>query len=230
MAIAAHPPDRGVGEKLDVGRLLDPMDQIAGHVLVQIIAADQEEHLAGMLGKKGCSLAGGVAATHQHHLCPSAHLALGEGRRVVDTLPLEQLAPLYVQPAIVGSSGNQQALRGYGLTGLQSRDGVGLLPAQVHGLSGDRQAGTELVGLEDSALRQLGARHAGGKAEIVLDPHAAARLAAGRNALQQHRPQSFRGRIDRGGQPGRAGTHHDQVVDRLLHRLMNADRIGQLPV
>ena len=53
---------------------------------------------------------------------------------------------------------------------------------------GDRQTGTELVGLEDRAVGQIAPGQAGGKAEIVLDPHTAARLSAGSAAFQHHRP------------------------------------------
>ena len=95
---------------------------------------------------------------------------------------------------------------------------------------GDGQTRAELVGLQDRALGQLAAGDAGGKAEVVLDAHAAAGLAARRRALEHHRAQPFRGAVDGRGQPGRSGADDDQVVDRLLERPADAERLGQLAV
>ena len=110
MTVPNHPLDCRVEEQLDVSRLLDPLGQIAGHVLIEIIAANQEQHLAGVLGKVNGGLACRVAAAHQYHLGPLAHLHLSGSRSVIDTLPLEPLAPLDAQPTVVGSSGDQETL------------------------------------------------------------------------------------------------------------------------
>ena len=75
--VTVHPPDGRVGNQFDIGGLLNPMHQVAGHVLVQVIAADQEYHLAGVPGEKDGRLAGGIAATHNHHLGSAAQLGLG---------------------------------------------------------------------------------------------------------------------------------------------------------
>ena len=44
------------------------------------------------------------------------------------------------------------------------------------------------------------------------------------------RAQSLRGAVDRRGQPRRPGADHDQVVDRLLQRPAQAERLRQLAV
>ncbi len=90
--------------------------------------------------------------------------------------------------------------------------------------------GPELGRLDDGALRQLTAGHPGGEAEIVLDPHAAAGLPTGPGLLQHHRAEPLRGGIDRAGQPGWPGPHHDQIMDGLLQRLTDAERHCELVV
>src|ERR1019366_3983269 len=52
VAITAHLADSGAGEQFDVGGLLDPPHQVAGHVLVQVISPDQKQHMAGVSGEK----------------------------------------------------------------------------------------------------------------------------------------------------------------------------------
>ena len=79
---------------------------------------------------------------------------------------------------------------------------------------GDGQAGAELVGLHDGALGQLAAGDAGGEAEVVLDAHAAAGLAARAPCCSSTTVlQPLGGAVDRRGQPRRPGPDHDQVVD-----------------
>ena len=57
------------------------------------------------------------------HLRAPAHLPFGERRGVVDALPLEALAALDVQPAVVGARGDQEALGGDRLAAVQVQDG-----------------------------------------------------------------------------------------------------------
>ena len=93
---------------------------------------------------------------------------------------------------------------------------------------GDGQVRPELVGLRHGALGQLAAGDAGGEAEVVLDPHAAAGLPPGPDALQHERAQPLRGPVDGGGQPGRAGPDHHQVVGLPVDRPAEAEGLGQL--
>ena len=97
-------------QHLDVGGLLDPPGQVARHVLVEVVAADHEVHLAGLPGEEDGGLAGGVAAADDHDVRAPAHLRLVRRRGVVDAAALEPLAPLDAQPAVVGPGGDQQAL------------------------------------------------------------------------------------------------------------------------
>ena len=104
------PPDFGVEQHLDVGRLLDAVGQVARHVLVQVVAADHEVDFAGLPGEEDGGLSGGVAAADDDHVRTPAHLRLDRRRGVVDAAALEPLAAFDVQQAVVGAGGDQQAL------------------------------------------------------------------------------------------------------------------------
>src|SRR4030095_15619518 len=84
MVVAAHLLDLCVEQHLDVGCLLDPPHQIGRHVLVQIIAADEEIDLARDTRAEDGRLPGRVAAADDYDLRPAAERRLGRGRGVVD--------------------------------------------------------------------------------------------------------------------------------------------------
>jgi len=65
---------------VDVRRRLDALRQIAGHLFVQAVAADDQEDPAGVLREENGGLAGGVAARPRSRRLPGADLRLGEGR------------------------------------------------------------------------------------------------------------------------------------------------------
>ena len=151
--IAGHPLDLRVEQHLDVAGLLEPPGQVARHTLVQIVAADQDEHLPRLTGEEDGGLSGGVAATDDYHVRAPAHLRLVGCRGVIDAAALESLAPLDTETAILRAGGDQKALGNDGFATVQVKNGVGVVERQTGHRPGDRQAGTKLVGLEDCAIR-----------------------------------------------------------------------------
>ena len=79
-------------------------------------------------------------------------------------------------------------------------------------LPGHEDLGAEPPRLLQGSARQLGAGHAGGEAEVVLDARRRAGLAAGRLALDHDRPQTLGRAVDGGRKAGRAGADDDRVV------------------
>src|SRR5882724_1643217 len=225
-----HALDRGVVEHLDVFGLLDAMGEVARHLLVQIVAAQEEVDLPRLAGEEDRGLAGGVAAADHHHLRSPAERRLVQGRGVVDAGALELRAAFGPQPAVLGAGCDQQALGGDRLAALELQHRVGVDEGQADDRRGHGQARPELVGLEDGALRQLAAGQAGGEAQVVLDPHAAAGLAAGPGALQDDGVEPLGGAVDRRRQPRRPRPDHDQVVDRVVERLADPQGVRQLAV
>src|SRR3972149_420564 len=74
-----------------------------------------------------------------------------------------------------------------------------------------------------------GARHAGGEAEVVLDPGGRARLAAGRLALDDDRLETFRGAVDGRRQAGGGRTHDHRGVLRGGGLGRDAQQLGHAP-
>ncbi len=73
--------------------------------------------------------------------------------------------------------------------------------------------GAELDGLPAGPVGELGAGHAVGEAEVVLDPRRLAGLAAGRLPLDQQGAQPLRRAVDGGAETGRPATDDDEVVE-----------------
>ncbi len=230
MAAAGHAANLVVEQHLHVRSLLDPTGQVSGHVRVEIIAADHEVHPSRHPGEEDDGLTSGVAATDHHHVRLAAERGLGQGGRVVDATALEPLAPFRGQTAVVGSGGDEKALGGDRLAAVEPEDRVRALEGQGRHRRRDGQARPELAGLHHRPLGQLGAAHAGGKPKIVLDAHAATGLAAGPGALEHRRVEALGRRIDRRAQSGRTGSDHDEVVERVLERPPDPERLGQLPI
>ncbi len=80
----------------------------------------------------------------------------------------------------------------------------------------DQDLRAEAARLLQRAARQLVARHAGGEAEVVLDPRRGPSLTAGRLALDDDGAKALRGAVDRGGQAGGPGADDHRVVLRRL--------------
>ena len=78
----------------------------------------------------------------------------------------------------------------------------------------DEDLGAEPARLLERPARQLVARHAGGEAEVVLDPRGRARLAARRLALDHDRPESLGRAVDGGRQAGGPRADDHRVVLR----------------
>jgi hypothetical protein len=141
VTVALHLLYGDIAEQFDVGSLLDPPGQVAGHVLVQVIAADQEQHQAGMFGEEDGGLPGGVAAAHNQHFGSLTQLCLGRGGRIVDALPLELLARLDAQAAVIDPRGDQQALRRDTLDAIDMHNGYGCSSSRrVTGVGTERPA------------------------------------------------------------------------------------------
>src|SRR5262249_18680950 len=121
-AVAVHSPDRRVENQFDVRDLLDAPDEVAGHALVQVVATDDQQHLAGMLSEKDGSLPGGVATTHEYHLGAPAQPRLVGRRSVVTSRALVTVAALDSEPAVFRPGGDEQALGRGRLAALEPQD------------------------------------------------------------------------------------------------------------
>ena len=182
VTVARHLPDRCVAEHFDVSGLLDPVDQIAGHILIQVVAANQQQDAARVSGQKDSGLTGRVSAAHDDGLgihgtaAPrqvsrrSRHLFLRIARRRRHPV-LRYWAPVAIRRhlAVMGSPPPTRESRNRSRTTSEWPQWGWKMRAK-------------LVGLEGCAVGEFGARQAGRESEIIFDPHAAAGLAAGSGA------------------------------------------------
>jgi mRNA-degrading endonuclease toxin of MazEF toxin-antitoxin module len=90
------------------------------------------------------------------------------------------------------------------------------MPTPEKDANPDQELRPQAPRLAVGAVGQIDATDPIGKAGIVLDPRARARLAAGSMDLDDQRSQSLRGRVDRRPQTRRPGTQDDQVVVVVL--------------
>ena len=82
-----------------------------------------------------------------------------------------------------------------------------------------------------SLLGQIGAADALGEAGVVADHRAGPCLAADGLMLDDHGPQAFGGRVDRGSEPGRARADYRHIEDLLGgDRPHEAEGVGDLEV
>ena len=100
--------------------------------------------------------------------------------------------------------------------------------ARTHDLPGQHRLGAEPGRLRDGPVGEVGAGHALGEAEVVLDGRALPGLPARRVALDDDGAQPLGRRVHGGGQPGRAAADDAQVVQRLLRPGAQAERVGEL--
>ncbi len=90
---------------------------------------------------------------------------------------------------------------------------------QADRLARRRQLRTELLGLHESPLGELGTRDARREAEVVLDPGARPGLAARGDHVDAERPETLRRSVDGGGQTGWASPDDDQIEAALRQAL-----------
>src|SRR5258707_15559871 len=101
--------------------------------------------------------------------------------------------------AVRAAGGNDDRVRVDGAAVAEPDGSCAAVDFQRGGGAGGDEFGAELFGLLARPLGQLAARHPVRKPEVVLDPRALARLAAGRGAFDEHRAQTLGGAVDGGG-------------------------------
>ena len=111
LLITGHPPNLGAIKNVDVVLRLDAAGEIVGHVFRQIVATDNEQHLACAVGKKHRRLSGGVAGAGDDDGFVAANLAFERSRSVVHAQAFEFFAVLRFEPAIVGAGRDEDSFR-----------------------------------------------------------------------------------------------------------------------
>ena len=188
-------------------------------------------HPAGVLRQVHDCLAGRVAAADDHDLLVAAELGFHVGGGIVDPRALEGGEFREVELPVLDPAGHQHATGAEpGPVGEGDDSLAAVDPERPHRhRHGDPRA--EPLRLQQRVPRELGTRDSGGEAEIVLDPRAGTGLATGRERVRREHVEPLGGGVHRGGEPGRAGAHHHQVVDVIVfQREREAGALGELGV
>ena len=195
---------------LDVGTGGDLVDQIAGHALLEPVAAVEDRHAARMRREEHGRLPGRVAGADDVDVEAVAVRRLAARRAVGDALAGEAVEALDAEAPPRDAAGEDDRLRAQDVAAVEVHLVRGRVDARD--LAGHQDLGAEPPRLLQRSARQLVAGDAGREAEVVLDPRGGAGLAAGRLALDHDRPQPLRRAVDGRRQAGRAGADDHRVV------------------
>ena len=112
MRLAVDFGNAGVGPNLNVGRLLDLVDQILRHGARQRVSAHQHDDALRILGKVHRRLAGGIRAAHHVDDFALAGERFGRAAAVVDARALQAVDSRRFQPPPLHSGRNHQRVAG----------------------------------------------------------------------------------------------------------------------
>src|SRR2546427_6532602 len=202
---------------MDVGGGCDPVHKVARHALGQGRPPDEQQPAGSVTGEETRSLSRGVPpADEDHVLSPAAPSLDGRGP-VGDPAALEIVQRRDRRTTVARTRGDDDGARGDGPPIVEHEGEWGSLGfARMTGEpgcnGGHGEIGSELLGLGETAPGEFLAGDPGGKAEVVLDACAGARLTPEAPTVDDENRQALRCRIDRGGKPSWAGPHHGDVI------------------
>ena len=215
---AADFVDRAVPDHLDLGMLEQPLLQDA--LGAEMIAAMHDGHLRGEVGEKQRFLDRGVAAADHHDFLAAIEKSVA-GRAGRHAKALEFFFRRRAEPARLRAGGEDDGFGEIDVAAVAGQAERPLREIELGDEIGD-DLGADMGGLLLHLLHQPRALDDVGEARIVFHVGGDGELAAGLDALDQHRLQHRARGIDRGGITGRSGTDDDDLgVDGGGH--------GQIP-
>src|SRR5258708_16068551 len=105
MVLTLHGHDAGADLDLDIVCVLNPIDEILGHVFGERIIAPKHCHMASILRKVDGSLPGGVRPANHVHILIAASHSLGDRGAIIDTSTGQGIYTRYIQSAIRDATG-----------------------------------------------------------------------------------------------------------------------------
>jgi hypothetical protein len=190
-----------LGYDLNVWGVRDAIDEIFGDVVVQVLAAHDDAHLASVTGKIERRR---VTGANDHDMFVAAKLGFAGASPVIDARSKQLVLVRQPKTAILYAGGAY----------LDAEDNPGSI-VKVY----DASAGRELAANAGAVNQELGSKFRGlftrtlgeirttdpfWKPEIVIDLRTRAGLAADGEAFDEHGLKTFRGAINRGAQSSRS--------------------------
>src|SRR6266699_2420367 len=228
MALALHGYDAGAGQDLDIVRVLNPIDEIFGHVFCERLVAHQHRNLASILREVDGSLPGGVRPANYVHVLIAARHSLGDRGTIIDASTGQGIYAGDIQFAVRDAAGEQEGVAAQFQAVRQVNTAVLAIYLDPHRLLRGDDLGAKTLRLRHGTTRQLSPAHSCRKAQVVLDTRTRSRLTARSLLLHKQGAQSLGGTIDSRGKPCWTGADDDQVVKRLFRVCFEVDLLGNL--
>ena len=212
--------DLGLRQDLDARVDLDAVDQVPRHVGTQIRASNGEGDVAALLGEVDGGLSRGVAAADHDDVVAAADPGLELRGRVVETGSFEPLEAVDGKAPVPGAGGDDDGPAGdLALVG-EDDDVEALLETERDRLGRAGEQCSEPLGLDGGASGQLPPGDAAGKAGVVLDARAGARLPPWPDCVQADGVEALRRTVHRRCEARGAGSHNDEVEHPSRYRLV----------
>src|SRR5215469_8239428 len=202
----------GACPNLDVGRLLNLINQIFRHGRGKTITADYNHQPFLIFGKIHCRVPSRVGGPNDVDGLPFAGKSLGRTSTVVDAGSLQSIDSGSLQAAPLHAGCNQKRMTRDLAAVPELKDAVGALGADIQGFLRGKNLHPKTLRLHYRASRQIAPAQPGGKPQIVLDPRAHPGLPAGCFALDHHRVQAFGSAINSRRKASRTTADDCQVV------------------
>ncbi len=210
--------DLGIAENRDVRCGRDSIDEVARHRAREAGPAHEHAHLTRVARQEHGRLARRVSSAHEIHVLVAAQSGLGRRGPVRDAAALELRQVRNLRSAIERAGGDHDRARPNppAVGKLEDVHGIGARAlrraVQPRDLGRQAELGPEFLGLRERAPHQRLPRHAGRKAQVVLDARAGAGLSSERGLFQDQDREALGRTVDRRREPGRARADDRHVV------------------
>ncbi len=148
---------RGVRPHLNVGGLLDLVDEVARHGCRERVATDQHHHLGRILRKVKRGLTGRIRAAHYVHGFALAGDRLLTSAAVIDARALHPVHPGNIKFSPLHSGSDEHGVTGNLVAIAEFQDAVRTLCAQFHDFLRRQNLHSEALRLHHRSARQIAA-------------------------------------------------------------------------
>ena len=219
--------DSGVRVDGHVGGLLDPLDEVSRHRIIEPAAQRHDVDLSGEAGEEQRRLPGRVAAAEDVDFLVAACRRLDRGRPVVHARADERGAAGGVEPSKRNADRQEDRVRGELRPVVQRHAALQFIAAQGGRAPGDDDLDPKSFRLLDRASGEVAAVEAAWESRIVLDHGAVARLTTRDVLLDDHRAKTLGCSVDRRRQASRSSADDEEVVQRRPGFGRKTEPLGQ---
>src|SRR5258708_20859179 len=190
--------------------------------------AERHTHFFGVAGEIDGGLPGGICAADDVDDFAFAGDGFGNAAAVVNARAAETLFAGDAEVAPLDAHGEEQGVTGDFAAVGHFDDAIGAFDADAGGFLRRKNCHAEASGFHYGAAGEVASTEAGGKAEIIFDAGAEARLAARGFAFDHDRAEAFGSAVNGGGEAGGAATDDGEVVKFNVGVGAQADFFGDV--